>query len=140
MAWAKLPDALKMALLLLLAGALAAIASLWVQKGQSDQHLGTFANELTHGDAKAGQVAFRRYGCGACHTIYLSPGADGRVGPSLNNVAARPFLAGRLANTPDQMIAWLQHPQALEPGSGMPDVGVTDRDARNLAAYLYTLK
>jgi cytochrome c2 len=140
MAWAKLPDALRMTVVLLLAGVLAAVASLWVQKLQSERRLKTFATELTHGDAEAGEVAFRRYGCGACHTITLNPGADGRVGPSLDKVAGRPFLAGRLTNTPDQMIAWLQHPQALEPGSGMPDVGVTDRDARDLAAYLYTLK
>jgi len=59
-------------------------------------------------------------------------------GPSLAKIATRSEIAGHFANTPQNMVQWLQHPQQLLPGNGMPDMGVTDSDARNIAAYLYT--
>lgn len=50
------------------------------------------------------------------------------------------YLAGRVTNTPADMIRWIQHPQKIEPGTAMPEMGVTDSDARDIAAYLYTLR
>jgi cytochrome c1 len=37
------------------------------------------------------------------------------------------------------MVRWLQAPQKLKPGSAMPDLGLSERDARDIAAYLETL-
>jgi cytochrome c1 len=48
-------------------------------------------------------------------------------------------LAGVLTNTPEHMIEWLRNPQWISPLSAMPDLGVTERDARDIAAYLSTL-
>jgi cytochrome c1 len=67
-------------------------------------------------------------------------GADGQVGPALDKVARRAFLAGDQPNDPTHMIAWVQHPQAMRPGVGMPELGLGDQEARDLAAYLYTLR
>ncbi len=83
--------------------------------------------------------AMRAYGCGTCHTIPGVPGAQGMVGPRLDRVATRSFLAGQLPNTPDNLILWIQHPQKVRQGSDMPELGVSDADARNIAAYLYSL-
>ena len=61
-------------------------------------------------------------------------------GPSLATIGARLYLAGRLTNTPDHLIEWIRHPQAVEPGNVMPDLAVTEADARDIAATLYTLR
>ncbi len=92
------------------------------------------------GNAALGKQAITMYGCGACHTIPGVPGARGNVGPPLAGIAGRMVIAGKLQNEPDNMIVWIQHPQSVWPGNAMPEMGVTDADARNIAAYLYTLK
>jgi cytochrome c2 len=86
------------------------------------------------------QVLQSRYGCGACHVIPGVPGAQGQVGPPLSQFARRSLIAGRLPNSADNLVAWIRTPQALEPGTGMPDLGVSEADARDVAAYLYTLR
>lgn len=98
------------------------------------------AERITGGDVTAGKRAIARYGCGACHAIPGVAGARGGVGPALAGVAVRATIAGKLPNEPAAMARWLRHPQAISPGSGMPEMGVTPRDARDMSAYLYTLK
>jgi len=66
--------------------------------------------------------------------------ARGLVGPPLTNIASRVYLAGRVANTPANMQLWIQRPHAIDDKTAMPETGVTDSDARDLAAYLYTLR
>jgi putative membrane protein len=94
---------------------------------------------LTGGDPARGRDVVRVYGCHTCHTIPGVPGADATVGPSLAQLAGRGYVAGR-TNAPDQLIAWIRHPQRVRAGTPMPDTGVTERDARDIAAYLYTLR
>lgn len=77
-------------------------------------------------------------GCGSCHTIEGIDGADADVGPTLENFADRLYIAGRLPNTPENLIRWLMDPQAVAPGTLMPDLGVGREDARDIAAYLYS--
>jgi zinc transporter ZupT len=55
-------------------------------------------------------------------------------------IGTRGFIAGVLPNTPQNMVRWLRHPQAVSPKSAMPDLGVTEPDARDIAAYLSTLR
>jgi cytochrome c len=95
---------------------------------------------LTGGEPGRGPSAIGRYGCGSCHTIPNVNGANGLIGPPLTGIASRAYLAGRLTNSPDNMIRWIQHPQHVEPGNVMPEMGVTDADARDIAAFLYTLR
>lgn len=80
------------------------------------------------------------YGCHTCHTIPGVPNARALVGPPLNGWADRIYIAGALVNSPDNLTAWLMDPQAIEPGTAMPDMGVTEQDALDMAAYLYTLR
>jgi cytochrome c len=92
------------------------------------------------GDAALGKQAITTYGCGACHMIPGVVAAHGNVGPPLNGIADRAVIAGKLRNEPDNMLLWIEHPQSVWPGNAMPEMGVTDADARNIAAYLYTLR
>ncbi len=98
------------------------------------------ASAMTGGDPARGAQAIAKYGCNACHTIPGIAGTRGLVGPPLVQIAKRVYLAGRLPNTPGNMLKWIQHPQQIEPGTVMPEMGVGDRDARDIAAYLYTLR
>ena len=92
------------------------------------------------GDAAAGRRALLQYGCGTCHLIPGVVGADVQVGPPLERIGTRQVLAGRLANTPENMLRWLRHPKEVDDKTAMPDLGVSDRHARDMAAYLRTLR
>jgi putative membrane protein len=89
------------------------------------------------GDPARGQAAIQAFGCGACHEIRGVRGADGRVGPSLVNVASRVYLAGYLPNEPDNLVGWIMNPQAYRQPTAMPNLGVSEQQARDIAAYLY---
>jgi cytochrome c len=93
---------------------------------------------MTMGKVAAGQAAFGKYGCGGCHAMLGVSGAGGTVGPPLDGIAARGIIGGRLANNPDNMRQWIQHPQQVSPGTAMPDLGVSDQDSRDITAFLYT--
>jgi cytochrome c2 len=98
------------------------------------------AQAMTGGSPRRGKAAIGKYGCGTCHTIPGVAGASALVGPNLEQVASRMYVAGVLPNTPDNMIRWIQHPRDVDPLTAMPNLGVTDQDARDIAGYLYTLK
>jgi cytochrome c2 len=98
------------------------------------------ANAMTNGDANRGASAIAHYGCGACHTIPGISGAHALVGPDLSRIGSRIYIAGSLDNQPLHMIQWLEDPHAINPKTVMPTMGVTERDARDIAAYLYSLK
>lgn len=89
------------------------------------------------GDADRGKELLQSYGCGACHSVSGVEGADGQVGPPLEHFADRRYIAGRLPNTPDNLVRWIMAPQAVEPGTVMPDLDVGTLPARDMATYLY---
>jgi cytochrome c len=95
---------------------------------------------VTGGNADRGKAAIATYGCGSCHTIPGIRSAKGMVGPPLLYWSRRTFIAGEVPNTPDFLIRWIEVPQAIEPGTAMPNLGVPEGDARDIAAYLYTLR
>jgi len=90
-------------------------------------------------EAKQGIQAMDDYGCSSCHTIPGVHQANGIVGPPLHFWASRSYIAGSLINNPDNLIEWLMNPQAIEPGTAMPQMGVSETAARNIGAYLFTL-
>ena len=98
------------------------------------------AMALTGGDPARGRELLRTYGCAACHTIPGVDGADGLVGPPLAGIASRSYVGGVLPNTPANMIRWIRDPRGVDPRTAMPNAGVTEPDARRIAAYLYTLR
>jgi cytochrome c2 len=92
------------------------------------------------GDPENGRLLLRQFACGSCHRIPGVAAAKGKVGPPLEGVASRVYLAGILPNTPEHMAAFIRAPHKAEPKTAMPDLGVTEAHARDMVAYLYTLK
>ncbi len=86
---------------------------------------------------EAGRQLIAAYGCGACHSVPGVPGAYTYAAPPLDRFYERSYIAGRLPNTQDNLIKWIQDPQGVDPGNAMPNLGVTEDQARNIAAYLY---
>jgi cytochrome c len=84
-----------------------------------------------------GRTLIASYGCGSCHAIPGIPGADAKAAPPLDYFYERSYIAGRLPNTEENLIHWLQDPQKVVPGNAMPDLGVSADEARDMAAYLY---
>lgn len=92
------------------------------------------------GDPAQGQRLMAQYQCTACHAIPAVPGAAGNTGPPLAGFGRRSYIAGGIPNTPAALARWLDNPQALKPGTPMPDLGVSPAEARHMAAYLATLR
>jgi cytochrome c oxidase assembly factor CtaG/cytochrome c2 len=106
----------------------------------NDSRDAAWAAEMTGGSVHRGQERLRSYGCMSCHSIPGVPGATALVGPPLAGIASRSYIAGVLSNTPQHMIEWIRNPPAIDPKTAMPNMKVTESDARDIAAYLYTLR
>lgn len=94
----------------------------------------------TGGDPDRGAALIQSFSCGSCHTIPGIRSANGVVGPPLFFFSRRVFIAGELPNTPENLVRWVRDPPAIEPGTAMPVLGLDEREARDVAAYLYTLR
>jgi cytochrome c2 len=104
---------------------------------RADEHL----DMLVHGgDAERGRTIIKKYGCNTCHTIPGVAGANSLVGPPLTGIAQRMYIGGVTTNTPEHMVSWIENPKQFDSKTAMPNVGVSHRDAVDIASYLYTLK
>lgn len=108
----------------------------WYGIDQSAQNRAV-ARALTHGIPDHAPTLFTRYGCAGCHTIPGAPGADGQVGPDLSGLKNRVYIGGVLRNTPDDLVHWIVNPQRFSPHSAMPVTGISETEAKDVAAYLY---
>jgi mono/diheme cytochrome c family protein len=80
-------------------------------------------------------------GCAGCHTISGVPGAQGQVGPRLDaTLSSKLYIAGVLPNSRKNMIQWLRSARELVPHTAMPSTGISDQEARDVAAYLYAIR
>jgi cytochrome c len=95
--------------------------------------------EVPQGNPGRGARLIEQYGCGSCHTVPGVGGANGLVGPPLTKLGSRSYIAGELPNNGDNLQRWIRNPQAVEPGTAMPNLSVTAVDAQDIAAYLFTL-
>ena len=84
-----------------------------------------------------GRHLIASYGCGSCHSIPGVPMANAIVGPSLDRFYERSYIAGRLPNTWENLVEWIENPQQVKPGTAMPNLGVAQDEALDIAAYLY---
>ena len=93
------------------------------------------------GNAERGKALAAQYGCNVCHAVPGIEGPQGSLGPSLAGVASRPTISfGTVQNTPENLAKYIQDPSTMNPRSSMPPIGLTDVDAKDIAAYLLTLK
>ena len=92
------------------------------------------------GNPEFGQLLIAERGCTACHVIPGIRGFTGTVGPSLDGFGRRAYIAGQLPNRPMMLTAWLRDPPAIDPATAMPALGLSEAEALDIAAYLYTLR
>ena len=95
------------------------------------------------GDSELGLRLVTQYQCAACHVIPgVQGGADGadNAGPTLEHIGRLSYIAGGIPNQPANMVQWLRLPHAVKPGTEMPPMGLTEQEARHMAAFLYTLR
>ncbi len=79
-------------------------------------------------------------GCVACHAFPDVPWPRGALGPSLEHFGRQGLIAGRLPNQPGILMQFVRNAPALVPGTAMPAISMTDQEARDVTAYLLTLK
>jgi cytochrome c2 len=96
------------------------------------------ASAVTGGEPQRGREAISKYGCGSCHSITGVAGAHGLVGPPLTGIASRTYVAGVLPNTPENIVRWIVNPKDVDPKTAMPELGVNQKEATDIAAYLYS--
>lgn len=112
-----------------------AAAYAWASSRQQQNRV---AAALTNGDPSHGPDLIRRYGCGGCHTISAVPGADGKVAAPLDELRERVFIGGGvIRNTPDNLVHWIINPRRFSPKTAMPRTGIDEKEARDVAAFLY---
>lgn len=85
-------------------------------------------------------MRFCERGCGGCHTIPGIVGAKATVGPPLAGFATRGLVGGVVRNDTEHLAQWLQDPRAIDPKSGMPNLGIDENEARDIAAFLDLLR
>jgi|SRR5881394_3831941 cytochrome c len=104
------------------------------------QKLQQQAASMTGGNPKRGKTAIVQYGCSSCHTIPGIREAKALVGPPLNQIASRTYIAGVMKNTPENMIHWIQDPPHIDHLTAMPNLHIPEQEVRDIASYLYTLR
>lgn len=134
------PESLRLIGVLLALSVAGAAVSYAVQEYQAVDKAKQGAEALTGGHVEAGRRAIAARQCGACHEIPGVERSRGEVGPSLEGIAGRKVVGGMLRNDPAAMVRWIRYPQSVVPGNAMPDIGIGDAEARDIAAYLYTLR
>jgi cytochrome c1 len=92
------------------------------------------------GNAARGAALIARSGCGGCHIVPGIRQASGRVGPPLTAFGKRTTVAGLLPNTPAGLVRWIRVPQQVKPGNAMPNLKLSESQARDIAAYLHSLR
>jgi cytochrome c1 len=78
-----------------------------------------------------------------CHSCHVIPGIEGdqtTQGPGLEHWSKRKTIANEWPNTPQNLENWIQHSEQLRPATTMKLLNVSENDARDIAAYLYSLK
>lgn len=92
------------------------------------------------GDPERGRIALSQYACRACHMIPGVTGSEVYVGRTLEDLGDRQYIGGKLPNNQANLVRWIRDPQSIDPGTAMPAMGVSERDAIDMSAYLLTLK
>lgn len=134
--WSALPRLVKAGSGILGISVVAAIVAA-VYWSISAQREDAVARALTGGDPRQAPNLIRRYGCGGCHTISALAGADGKVAAPLDALRKRVYIGGVLQNTPDNLVRWIVSPRTFSPQTAMPNTGITQAEARHVAAFLY---
>ena len=93
----------------------------------------TPAPGFTASEVSRGAKLYAQYACSSCHSTGIAP--------DLTHVGSRSIIAaGAISNTPAHMEQWLLNPDSIKPGVHMPNFQFTNAQARDLTAYLESLR
>lgn len=101
---------------------------------------GGYEPVVSDGDLERGRQAIAELECGACHVVPGVPGAWGRVGPTLAGFRSSIYIAGQHPNVPDMLVRFVRDAPSLAPDTAMPAIEMSEAQARDIAAYLYSLE
>lgn len=118
---------------------LAVVVALLVLAGCTANEVAT-SPQVEGGSAQLGAELIASHGCVSCHNVPGIRSEPSWVGPPLERWGQRTWIAGALTNNRENLVRWITDPQSVEEGTAMPDLGVSERDARNIAAYLLSLE
>jgi len=125
---------------MLIAIVIAAVGTYIYQQFRQDIEQEQAAVAATGGDPALGRRYLAQFGCGGCHSTPGVEAATGQVGPELGGMARRVYIAGVLTNTTDNLIRFIVDPKSVDDKTAMPKTGITAEQARDVAAYLYSLR
>jgi cytochrome c2 len=91
-------------------------------------------------DHEKGRVLIQQYGCLTCHIVPGIDGPRGMVGPSLEAFGSRPTILNKAPNDLATLTRYLQNPQQVDPQTAMPNLGLSEGDAKSIATFLHSLK
>ena len=84
-----------------------------------------------------GKQLIEKVGCGSCHMIEGIRWPKGAVAPELRGLTGRALIAGQIPNQPELLAAFVRNAPAVLPGTTMPAMPLSERESRDVAAYLY---
>jgi cytochrome c oxidase subunit 2 len=98
------------------------------------------SNSIEDADVIAGHDLFLQTACINCHRIRGTI-ANGNFAPDLTHLMSRATIgSGVVANTKDNLLAWVNDPQVVKPGARMPSMKLNPKEVDQIVAYLLTLK
>lgn len=90
------------------------------------------------GNAERGKLLFESVGCQACHVVgemtkvRETRGTSYDIAPELSRVGSKV--------SPDWMYDWIRNPRHYNPTTKMPSLRLSDAEAKDIVAFLMTLK
>jgi cytochrome c oxidase subunit 2 len=85
-------------------------------------------------------LAIVEYRCAICHSVRGTL-AGANSAPDLTHLMSRATLAAaQLPNNPGSLRGWIENPQAVKPGTQMPNQHLDATQLNDVAAYLGTLR
>ncbi|HEX4165925.1 MAG TPA: cytochrome c oxidase subunit II [Bryobacteraceae bacterium] len=95
---------------------------------------------VTDARLEAGRIQFLSLSCVNCHAV-SGTSAAGTFGPDLSHLMSRDTLAaGVIPNSVENVRAWIKDPEAIKPGSLMPNMQLTSAELDEVVSYLSSLK
>jgi mono/diheme cytochrome c family protein len=111
------------------------------RSAQCDRSAELTADASSEADPRStARLRIRAYGCHGCHTIPGVTGPTDVIATPLAGFGGRALIAGRWPLDEALLVRWIRKPQELDPRTAMPDLGVSEPDARLIARYLLALK
>lgn len=118
--------------------AAAVTAYLFDVSRRSDFRFASARGAYAGGNAQRGKETFEAVGCQACHVVggmtkvRETRGTSYDIAPELTRVGSKV--------NPDWLYDWVRNPRHFNPTTKMPNLRLTDAEARDIVAYLMTLK